>query len=41
MKIENWRIEASIGYKPITTLYIDFSIADRFGIDSINVFEIL
>ena len=36
MKIENWRIEALTGYKPITTFYIDFSIADRFGIDSIN-----
>ena len=36
MKIENWRIEALTGYKPITSFYIDFSIADRFGIDSIN-----
>jgi hypothetical protein len=36
MKIENWRIEALTGYQPITTFYIDFSIADKFGIESIN-----
>ena len=31
MKIENWRIEELTGYKPITSFYTDFSIADRFG----------
>ena len=32
MKIANWNIEAMTGYKPKTTFYEDFSIADRFGI---------
>ena len=31
MMIIDWNIEAMCGYKPITTLYRDFSIADRFG----------
>lgn len=31
MKIKTWNIEAITGYKPITTFYEDFSIADRFG----------
>lgn len=31
MKIKTWNIEAMTGYKPITTFYEDFSIADRFG----------
>ena len=31
MKIKTWNIEAMVGYKPITTFYEDFSIADRFG----------
>lgn len=35
MKIKDWNIEAMTGYKPITTFYMDFSIADRFGIDAI------
>lgn len=26
-----WTIEEETGYKPITTFYQDFSIADRFG----------
>ena len=28
MKIEDWRIEELTGYKPISTFYTDFSIAD-------------
>lgn len=36
MKVENWRIEELTGYKPITTFYTDFSIADRFGADAIE-----
>lgn len=28
---KDWNIEALTGYKPITTFYMDFSIADRFG----------
>lgn len=31
MRIKTWNIEAMTGYKPITTFYEDFSIADRFG----------
>lgn len=29
--LKNWAIEELTGYKPKTTFYIDFSIADRFG----------
>lgn len=36
MNIKNWNIEALTGYKPITTFYQDFSIADCFGIDAIK-----
>lgn len=36
MNIKNWNIEALTGYKPITTFYQDFSIADQFGINAIN-----
>ena len=31
MKIKTWNIEALTGYKPISTFYEDFSIADCFG----------
>ncbi len=33
--IKTWNIEAMTGYKPITTFYEDFSIADRFGANAI------
>lgn len=36
MKIKTWNIEALTGYKPITTFYEDFSIADRFGADAVR-----
>ena len=36
MTIENWNIEGLTGYKPITTFYEDFSIADRFGVNAIK-----
>lgn len=36
MKIVKWNIEAITGYKPITTFYEDFSIADRFGYDAVR-----
>ena len=29
--IKDWNIESVRGYKPITTCYTDFSIADNFG----------
>lgn len=31
MRIRTWNIEAMTGYKPKTTFYEDFSIADHFG----------
>jgi hypothetical protein len=31
MKIKDWNIEEITGYKPITTFYSDFSIAEKFG----------
>lgn len=36
MRIENWNIEAMTGYKPISTFYEDFSIADMFGISAVE-----
>lgn len=36
MAIKTWNIEAMTGYKPITTFYEDFSIADMFGIAAIK-----
>lgn len=36
MKIEDWTIEEMTGYKPITTFYTDFSIADKFGVEAIK-----
>ena len=35
MRIAKWNIENITGYKPITTFYEDFSIADRFGIEAV------
>lgn len=35
MKIKTWNIEAITGYKPITTFYEDFSIADAFGLRAV------
>ena len=31
MKVSVWNIKAITGYKPITTFWMDFSIADNFG----------
>lgn len=36
MKIAIWNIEQITGYKPITTYYQDFSIADNFGLEAIQ-----
>ena len=36
MKIKVWNIENITGYKPQTTFYEDFSIADRFGIPAVK-----
>ena len=34
---KDWNIEAMTGYKPITTFYMDFSIADKFGVAAIKI----
>ena len=34
--LENWTIEEETGYKPVTSFYLDFSIADKFGLDAIQ-----
>lgn len=36
MRIKTWNIEAMTGYKPQTTFYEDFSIADCFGISAVK-----
>lgn len=36
IQLENWNIEAVTGYKPLTTFYLDFSIADKFGLNAIQ-----
>ena len=36
MKIAVWNIEQMTGYKPITTFYEDFSIADNFGLSAVK-----
>lgn len=36
MTIKIWNIEEMTGYKPLTTFYEDFSIADLFGVDAIR-----
>lgn len=35
-KIKTWNIEEMTGYKPQTTFYEDFSIADAFGISAVK-----
>lgn len=34
--MKTWNIEALTGYKPFTTFYEDFSIADMFGASAIK-----
>lgn len=36
MHIKDWNIEALTGYKPLTTFYRDFSIADHFGAEAVR-----
>lgn len=36
LNVKTWNIESMTGYKPITTFYEDFSIADKFGLDAIK-----
>ena len=35
MRVPVWNIEEFTGYKPITTFWMDFSIADHFGLSAI------
>lgn len=35
-EICDWNIQAMTGYKPLTGIYRDFSIADRFGVSAIK-----
>ncbi len=36
ISVPKWNIEAFNGYKPITSFWTDFSIADRFGVKGIK-----
>lgn len=35
-RIVDWNIEKLTGYKPITTYYSDFSIAEKFGLKEVE-----
>ena len=34
--VPDWNIEKLTGYKPITTYYSDFSIAEKFGLKEVE-----
>ena len=36
LEISMWNIEDMTGYQPKTTFWMDFSIADKFGIDAVK-----
>lgn len=36
IKIPRWTMAEDLGYKPITTFWTDFSIADKFGLAAIR-----
>lgn len=36
IKVPKWNIESETGYKPRTTFWQDFSIADAFGGDAVT-----
>ena len=36
MQYVDWNIEELTGYTPHTTFYMDFSIADRFGVSAVK-----
>lgn len=36
MNIPAWNIEEMNGYKPFTTFWMDFSIADKFGFKAVD-----
>ena len=36
VKVPVWNIESETGYKPMTTFWQDFSIADAFGVAAVE-----
>lgn len=36
MQVEVWNVENLNGYRPMTTFWMDFSIADRFGYKAVE-----
>ena len=36
VKVPVWNIESATGYKPLTTFWQDFSIADAFGLQAVK-----
>lgn len=36
MIVRDWNIKEITGYKPITTFYTDFSIAEKFGMKAVE-----
>ena len=36
VKVPVWNVESETGYKPMTTFWQDFSIADAFGVDAVT-----
>lgn len=36
VSVPKWNVESELGYKPITTFWEDFSIADKFGNEAVN-----
>lgn len=35
LNLPKWNVEALTGYKPVTTFWEDFSIAEKFGVNAI------
>lgn len=36
VSVPKWNVESELGYRPITTFWEDFSIADKFGNEAVN-----
>ena len=36
IKVKDWNIEELTGYKPLTSYYFDFSIAEAYGIEAME-----
>lgn len=39
--LPKWNVEEELGYKPITSFWQDFSIAERFGGKAVRLLRIL